>query len=91
MFDVALDDAVKDSKSASPGNPRDRINHKRQKKDQKFGFGGKKRFAKSNDAKSSADLSGFSARRNKKEFSGVAKKKKGTAVRLGKSRRAGKR
>ena len=72
-----------------PVTPRDRVNHKRQKKEQKYGFGGKKHFAKSNDANSSADLSGFkfSARRNKRVFPRVAEKKKG-AVRLGKSRRA---
>ena len=38
---------------------------KRTKKDSKFGFGGKKRFGKSNDANSSADVSGFSVKRNK--------------------------
>jgi rRNA-processing protein EBP2 len=38
---------------------------KRQKKDQKFGFGGKKRFAKSGDAASTADMRGFSASRMK--------------------------
>ncbi len=32
---------------------------KRQKRDQKFGFGGKKRFSKSGDAMSSGDVSGF--------------------------------
>ncbi|RMZ84714.1 hypothetical protein DV737_g924, partial [Chaetothyriales sp. CBS 132003] len=54
-------------------------NAKRQKKDAKFGFGGKKKYSKSGDAKSSADLSGFSMARMK----GKAKPK-----RLGKSRRA---
>jgi len=38
---------------------------KRQRKDAKFGFGGKKRFSKSGDAMSAGDLSGFSARRMK--------------------------
>ena len=57
---------------------------KRQKRDQKFGFGGKKRFAKSGDAASSADMRGFSATRMK---SG-AKKGAGGTKRLGKSRRA---
>jgi rRNA-processing protein EBP2 len=53
-------------------------NAKRQKKNAKYGFGGKKRFAKSGDAVSSGDLSGFSVRRMKKG---------GKAPRLGKSRR----
>lgn len=55
-----------------------RVN-KRQKKDERFGFGGKKRFAKSNDAKSSADTRGFSV-----------KKMKGKQQRPGKSKRANK-
>lgn len=40
-------------------------NHKRQKKDDKFGFGGKKKNSKSGDAMSSADLSGFNAKKMK--------------------------
>ncbi|EHY52655.1 rRNA-processing protein EBP2 [Exophiala dermatitidis] len=54
-------------------------NAKRQKRDQKYGFGGKKRFSKSGDAVSSADIRGFSAAKMK----GKAKPK-----RPGKSRRA---
>ncbi|KAF2705843.1 Ebp2-domain-containing protein [Pleomassaria siparia CBS 279.74] len=54
-------------------------NFKRQKKDSKYGFGGKKRHAKSNDAISSADGRGFSAKKMK---AGGAHK------RLGKDRRA---
>ena len=52
---------------------------KRQKKDDKHGFGGKKRFSKSTDAASTGDLRGFSAKK--------MKGKKGPQ-RLGKSRRA---
>lgn len=82
LFDVALDDAAKEER---PGRPArvggrdggDRRSHKRQK-DEKFGFGGKKRFSKSGDAASTADLRGFSAKKMKG---------KGTP-RLGKSRRA---
>ncbi|MCJ1288800.1 rRNA-processing protein and EBNA1-binding protein ebp2 [Xylographa carneopallida] len=82
LFDVALEDASTADKAArssrrdGKGTPRD----KRQKKDAKFGFGGKKRFAKSGDAVSTGDLRGFSA----KKMKGV---KKGPQ-RLGKSRRA---
>lgn len=52
-------------------------NVKRQKRDSKFGFGGKKRFSKSGDATSSADMRDFSA-----------SKMKGKPKRPGKSRRA---
>ncbi|USW52851.1 Putative eukaryotic rRNA processing [Septoria linicola] len=66
-FDVALEDAAttaakdKADRKARGEGP----NRKRQKKDEKFGFGGKKRFAKSNDAKSAADDSGYSVKRMK--------------------------
>jgi rRNA-processing protein EBP2 len=64
---------------------------KRQKKDSKFGFGGKKRHAKSNDAASAGDLGGFSVKRMKAGGGGGSK---GKTPRLGKSKRkaaAGKR
>jgi len=51
-------------------------------KDKKFGHGGKKRFAKSGDAVSSADMKGFSVGRMK------GKSKAGGAKRPGKARRA---
>lgn len=73
MFDIAIDEATQPEKRSRDG-PR---NAKRQKKDAKFGFGGKKRHAKSGDAMSSGDLSNFSA-----------KKMKGGAKRPGKSKRA---
>lgn len=87
MFDVALEnEAVTDKKDraarkggrgGADAGPRG----KRQKKDEKFGFGGKKRFAKSNDAKSAGDMQGFSARRMKGG-------NKGAKQRPGKARRA---
>lgn len=52
-------------------------NIKRQKKNEKFGFGGKKRHSKSGDAMSTADMRNFSV-----------KKMKGGSKRLGKSKRA---
>ena len=81
LFDVALDDAAADKPARTgrrdgKGDSRD----KRQKKDAKFGFGGKKRFSKSGDAVSSGDLRSFSA----KKMKGVRK----GPQRLGKSRRA---
>ncbi|KIW11990.1 hypothetical protein PV08_09264 [Exophiala spinifera] len=60
-------------RGAGPNGPP----NKRQKRDQKFGFGGKKRFSKSGDAISSGDMRGFSA-----------SKMKGKPKRPGKSRRA---
>ncbi|CAI6100500.1 unnamed protein product [Clonostachys chloroleuca] len=64
LFDVGVDNelAKYDSRSGSGrGNMggRNGGNQKRQKKDEKYGFGGKKRHAKSGDAVSSSDLSGF--------------------------------
>ncbi|OAP63080.1 hypothetical protein AYL99_02307 [Fonsecaea erecta] len=61
---------------------RDGPNRKRQKRDQKYGFGGKKRHAKSGDALSSGDLRGFSAARMKGKGGG-----KGKPKRPGKSKR----
>ncbi len=71
-----------------PGKP----NAKRQNKNERFGFGGKKRFAKSGDALSSGDLSGFNARQTKGRLGGGGGVRKPT--RPGKARRktaAGKR
>jgi rRNA-processing protein EBP2 len=66
--------------ATSRGGPggRDGGNTKRRKKDEKYGFGGKKRFGKSGDAESSADMRGFS----------VKKMKAGSAKRPGKDKRA---
>lgn len=41
------------------------INTKRHKKNEKYGFGGKKKHAKSGDAVSSGDLSGFNTKKMK--------------------------
>jgi rRNA-processing protein EBP2 len=67
----------------------DKRSAKRQRKDAKYGFGGKKRFSKSGDAISSGDLSGFNAKKMKSNgFGGAGKKKKAVkAPRPGKSRR----
>ncbi|KAI1638616.1 eukaryotic rRNA processing protein EBP2-domain-containing protein [Biscogniauxia mediterranea] len=104
LFDVAVDNELGNKKSqqrafgrggrtdggGGGGGP----NAKRQKKNEKYGFGGKKRHAKSGDAVSSGDLSGFSVRRMKSGGGGGAKGKVSKGPRLGKSRRnagAGKR
>lgn len=81
LFDVAIEDGTKgdrSSRSAKNGDGRERT-HKRRQKDDKHGFGGKKRFSKSTDAASTADLRGFSA---------MKMKGKQRSLRLGKSRRA---
>ena len=82
LFDVALEDAAKEdrlSRSSKRGDVRGGMQNKRQKRDDTHGFGGKKRFSKSTDAVSTADLRGFSAKN--------MKRKQGPQ-RLGKSRRA---
>ncbi|GAP89133.1 putative rRNA processing protein [Rosellinia necatrix] len=92
LFDVGVDDELdKHNRSQRGGGERGaKPGAKRQKKNEKFGFGGKKKYSKSGDATSSADLSGFSAKRMKSGAKGKTPK----TARLGKSRRkagAGKR
>ncbi|KAH8891407.1 Ebp2-domain-containing protein [Thozetella sp. PMI_491] len=95
MFDVAVENELGASGRKNRGDKRsagrgsfggDREpNAKRQKKDAKYGFGGKKRLNKSGDAMSSSDLSGFRAGRMKgKGGTGGGKK----TPRLGKNKRA---
>ena len=83
LFDISVDKELgKPSSNPRSGPGRGAAagpNTKRQKKDEKFGFGGKKRFAKSNDARSTSDLSGYSV---------TKMKGKGGKQRPGKSRRA---
>ncbi|KAI0157897.1 Ebp2-domain-containing protein [Hypoxylon sp. FL1284] len=94
LFDVGVDAELgkhsarsafsrgRDGESRSGGS-----NAKRQKKNDKYGFGGKKRHAKSGDAASAGDLSGFSARRMKGGRAGGGGKPV-KASRPGKNRRA---
>ncbi|KAG5372070.1 rRNA-processing protein [Yarrowia sp. C11] len=74
-FDIAVEEA------ASENHNIEGKNHKRQAKDAKFGFGGKKRFRKANTSESSGDMSGFNQKRNN------APVKKRQQSRPGKSRR----
>lgn len=81
MFDVALDNASNGGRTStrtwtSEGG---RGPSRKHQKDAKFGFGGKKRFAKSGDAVSTSDLRGFSIRQ--------VKGQRKSPQRLGKSRR----
>ncbi|OTA67911.1 Ebp2-domain-containing protein [Hypoxylon sp. EC38] len=97
LFDVGVDAELSRhnaKKAFARGKDGERAppppNAKRQKKNEKYGFGGKKRHAKSGDAVSSGDLSGFDARRMKAGGGIVKGKGKGKPVksaRLGKSRR----
>lgn len=77
LFDIGIDNEIgKPSRGAS--GKAGSANAKRAKKNEKYGFGGKKRHGKSGDAMSSGDLSGFNAKRMKA---------KGKATRPGKGRR----
>ena len=84
---VDVEEAAKTDRSGRErGNGPD---SKRQKRDQKFGFGGKKRFAKSGDAASTADMRGFSAGRMKGRLGKPGGRGGGKgAQRPGKNRRA---
>ena len=88
LFDIELEDAAKDAKRARTegGKP----NPKRAKKNAKYGFGGKKRHAKSGDAISSGDMSGFSQKRMK-EGKSAGRPGANKTKRLGKSKRAQKK
>lgn len=70
-FDIALDGGD-DDKSNKKKAKRGVSN--RDKKNAKYGFGGKKRYAKSNTAESSADVGGFNPKKNKAPFKGQAKR-----------------
>ncbi|KAL1867100.1 rRNA-processing protein EBP2 [Diaporthe australafricana] len=85
LFDVGVDSELNKSGKRGRSEQGSRTpNHKRAKKDAKFGFGGKKRHAKSGTAESSGDVSGFSAKGMKGK--GGPKKIMKTA-RLGKAKR----
>ncbi|KAM0276343.1 hypothetical protein ACHAQH_006836 [Verticillium albo-atrum] len=85
IFDVAVDNEIKGYGNSKGGAGRGRTepNAKRQKKNDKYGFGGKKRHSKSGDAISSGDVSGFNNRRGP----GVAKGRVTKTQRPGKNRR----
>ena len=92
--DRELSSHKQNQKTPSAGRQQREPNAKRQKKNEKYGFGGKKRHTKSGDAASSGDLSAFpGARRMKSGGFGPGKGgKTPKTARLGKSRRnAGKR
>jgi len=59
------------------GGPKRGPSRKRQHKDTKFGFGGRKRNAKENDTKSAKDTTAFSAKRNRELPTGMSMRKAG--------------
>eukprot|EP00736_Rhodelphis_marinus_P009788 Rmarinus@m.16513 len=72
-------DAMLEGKRGAPGRGRKdagekRTNKKRELKNKKYGFGGRKRPMKTNDAKSASDMSSFSIRKNKQLPPGVSPK-----------------
>ncbi|KAF1989887.1 Ebp2-domain-containing protein [Aulographum hederae CBS 113979] len=80
LFDVALEDAAQADKADKKGRRASgdgKPNYKRQKKDERYGSGGKKKRAKSNNAESAGDM---------RDFPGKKMKKSGS-FRLGKSKR----
>ncbi len=92
LFDVAVDDEIKahsgGKKRKAPsaggrgeGGGGGAPNAKRQRKNDRYGFGGKKRNTKSGDAVSSGDLSAFRGTK------GAPKGKAAKAQRPGKARR----
>ncbi|KAK6508253.1 rRNA-processing protein and EBNA1-binding protein ebp2 [Arthrobotrys conoides] len=86
-FDIAIEKAS--NVNGREGRDRRGPNAKRQKKNEKFGYGGKKKFSKSGDAVSSGDLTGFNSKGMKKNSFGSGKKVK--APRPGKSKRQGRK
>ncbi|RAH69570.1 EBP2 family rRNA-processing protein [Aspergillus aculeatinus CBS 121060] len=88
MFDIAIDDAQPNNRKRAFGSD-GATNAKRQKKNEKYGFGGKKRHSKSGDAVSSGDMRDFSVRKMKGgSRGGGGGGGGGGAKRPGKSRRA---
>lgn len=90
VFDVAVDDEIKKHSQRSHGGrdlanrPSRPLSSKRQKKDEKYGFGGKKRHTKSGDAISAGNLSAFNPRKMK---AGGSRAKTSKPSRPGKARR----
>jgi rRNA-processing protein EBP2 len=87
LFDVAVDNEIGNHKRQKTGTAKERDefnapNKKRQYKNEKFGFGGKKRFSKSGDAISSGNVSSINGRK-----AGRGRVSKTKALRPGKRRR----
>lgn len=84
IFDVSVDNEIAKHSQRS-GAVRHQsgaraANGKRQKKDEKYGFGGKKRHAKAGDATSSGDLSKFNVKKMKAKSSRPGKNRRKAAA-----------
>ncbi|OBA28710.1 Ebp2-domain-containing protein [Hanseniaspora valbyensis NRRL Y-1626] len=55
-FDIAVEDVIDGKSTSDDKNKRQKVNHKREGKNKKFGSGGLKRFKRKNDAESSAGI-----------------------------------
>lgn len=91
LFDIAIEEAGKfDSRKRTRSGGEGGPSTKRQKKDQKYGFGGKKRFSKSGDAVSSGDLRSFSVKKMKMKAGSkkLGPKRPGKSKRVAAKRRA---
>lgn len=84
IFDVSVDNEIaKHSQRSGSGRQQlgaRPVNAKRQKKNEKYGFGGKKRHAKSGDAMSSGDLSRFNVKKMKAKSSRPGKSRRKAAA-----------
>lgn len=84
-FDVAVDEAIDDTDKKEKRKEKYGPNARRQAKNKRYGSGGRKKYKKENDAASSADLSGFNAKKMKAGAKAHGKS------RPGKSKRANRR
>eukprot|EP00955_Chlamydomonas_euryale_P107189 365747-Chlamydomonas_euryale.AAC.66 len=88
-FDAVINQGAAASRGKGKMQDRNRpgasgpANKKRQGKDAKFGFGGKKRIAKQNDASSAADMSGYKGAKGGKGGKGGPFKHKGGVKKAG--------
>ncbi|KAK4082117.1 uncharacterized protein Triagg1_1929 [Trichoderma aggressivum f. europaeum] len=84
IFDVSVDNEIaKHSQRSGTGRQQSGarpVNAKRQKKNERYGFGGKKRHAKSGDAMSSGDLSKFNVKKMKTKSSRPGKSRRKAAA-----------
>ncbi|KAL7930535.1 eukaryotic rRNA processing protein EBP2 domain-containing protein, partial [Trichoderma chlorosporum] len=84
IFDVSVENEIaKHSQRSGAGRQQPgarSVNAKRQKKNEKYGFGGKKRHAKSGDATSSGDLSRFNVKKMKAKSSRPGKNRRKAAA-----------
>jgi len=83
-----VDKTLRDNSMKKHEKQNKRINHKREYKNQKYGFGGKKKHIKDNTAESSADMSEFSNKRNRTGKQSYKRTMNGAgSQRMGKSKR----